>query len=80
MNTYLYGAFDCMLFAPASSKEFLDIQATAECGFTLKHVREMKIHTKILFATLDKSLSKTLPKQQLINPLQLIINKLYGYV
>ena len=24
--------------APVSSKEFLDIQATIECGFTLKHV------------------------------------------
>ena len=28
-------------FAPASSKEFLDIQATIECGFTLKCVRDM---------------------------------------
>ena len=28
-------------FAPASSKEFLDIQATIECGFTLTHVRDM---------------------------------------
>ena len=28
-------------FAPASSKEFLDIQATIECGFTLKRVRNM---------------------------------------
>ena len=28
-------------FAPTSSKEFLDIQATIECGFTLKHVRDM---------------------------------------
>ena len=28
-------------FAPASSKEFLDIQATIDCGFTLKHVRDM---------------------------------------
>ena len=27
--------------APASSKEFLDIQATVECGFTLKLVRDM---------------------------------------
>ena len=32
-------------FAPASSKEFLDIQATIECGFTLKRVRDMKKHT-----------------------------------
>ena len=27
--------------APVSSKEFLDIQATIECGFTLKRVRDM---------------------------------------
>ena len=28
-------------FVPASSKEFLDIQATIEYGFTLKRVRGM---------------------------------------
>ena len=28
-------------FAPASSKDFLDIQATIECGFTLKRLRDM---------------------------------------
>ena len=28
-------------FAPALSKEFLDIQATIECGFTLKRVSDM---------------------------------------
>ena len=28
-------------FAPVSSKKFLDIQATIECGFTLKRVRDM---------------------------------------
>ena len=28
-------------FAPASSKEFLDIQGTIECGFTLKRVLDM---------------------------------------
>ena len=28
-------------FAPASSKKFLDIQATIECRFTLKRVRDM---------------------------------------
>ena len=27
--------------APASSKEFLDIQATVECGFTLKRVHDI---------------------------------------
>ena len=29
-------------FAAASSKEFLDIRATIECGFTLKRVRDMR--------------------------------------
>ena len=29
-------------FTSASSKEFLDIQVTVECGFTLKRVRDMK--------------------------------------
>ena len=28
-------------FAPASNKEFLDIQATRERGFILKHVRDI---------------------------------------
>ena len=28
-------------FTPASSKKFLDIQATIECGLTLKRVRDM---------------------------------------
>ena len=28
-------------FRPASSKELLDIQATIECGFTLKRVRDI---------------------------------------
>ena len=28
-------------FAPACSKELLDIQATIECGFALKRVRDM---------------------------------------
>ena len=31
--------------APVSSKEFFDIQATIECGFTLKRVRD--IHKNI---------------------------------
>ena len=34
--------------APASSKEFLDIQATVECGFTLKFVCDMiKTHNQM---------------------------------
>ena len=36
MSTYLCGALE----ADAICKEFLDIQATVECGFTLKRVRE----------------------------------------
>ena len=28
-------------FAPVSREEFLDIQATIDCGFTLKRVRDM---------------------------------------
>ena len=39
-------------FVPASSKEFLDIQATIECGFTLKRVRDMTrtySHSEIIF-------------------------------
>ena len=28
-------------FVPASIKEFLEIQATTECGFALKQVRDM---------------------------------------
>ena len=32
----------------ASSKEFLDIEETIECGFTLKRVRDMKrIYTQL---------------------------------
>ena len=35
--------YSCLNFTEllASSKEFLDIQATIECGFTLKRVRDM---------------------------------------
>ena len=32
------GSSDIM---PVASKEFLDIQATMECGFTLKHICDM---------------------------------------
>ena len=28
-------------YTPVSSKEFLDIQANIECGFTMKHVCDM---------------------------------------
>ena len=42
-------------FAPASSKEFLDIQATVECGFTLNRIRDM---TRT-YSYVDTSLIKT---------------------
>ena len=43
-------------FAPASSKEFLDIQATVECGFTLKRVRDMtRTYSPIDFVFKDKA-------------------------
>ena len=36
-------------FGPASSKAFLDIHATIECGFTLKRVRDMtRIYSHVL--------------------------------
>ena len=35
-------------FVPASSEEFLDIQATIECGFTLERVRDMTKHLVII--------------------------------
>ena len=40
-NAPLKYCFETSDFAPASSMEFLDIQATVQCGFTLKRVREM---------------------------------------
>ena len=48
-------------FAPASSKEFLDIQATIECGFTLKRVRDMiktYSQTKFTYSLLGKAFEK----------------------
>ena len=43
----------CHVRATASSKEFLDLQATTECGFTLKRVRDM-IRTYIQMHRTDK--------------------------
>ena len=42
--------------APVSSKEFLDIQATIECGFTLKRVCDM-IKTYNRNKNLDKKIN-----------------------
>ena len=44
-------------FTPATSKEFLDIQATTECGFTLKRVRGMT-RTYSQMNRTDKSLER----------------------
>ena len=46
-------------FTPASSKELLDIQATIECGFTLKRVHDMT-RTYSLLLVLLLLLSHTL--------------------
>ena len=35
--------------APASSKDFLDIQASIECRFTLKLIRDMIITYSLIF-------------------------------
>ena len=45
-------------FVPASSKEFLDIQATTECGFTLKRVRDM-----IVIETIEHTVTETIKLQ-----------------
>ena len=39
--TYAFQSESTLYFAPTSSKEFLDKQATIECGFTLKRLRDM---------------------------------------
>ena len=51
---------------PASSKEFLDIQATIECGFTLKRVRDM---TRTYSQTFTSSQSSLLPNDSCIGQL-----------
>ena len=51
-------------FAPASTKEFLDIQATVECGFTLKRVRDMTrtySHDTIMFGFIKKMIVLVMP-------------------
>ena len=49
-------------FAPASSKEFLDIQATIECGFTLKRVCDMTRTYSLLSS--DKIFNESTPIYQ----------------
>ena len=67
-------------FAPASSKEFLDIQATIECGFTLK---TRTLHDKNI--QLDKYRLNEINKikedfNKEINERKDIINKLNKYI
>ena len=40
IESEIWSLSDCN-WAPVSSKEFLDIQANIECGFTVKRVRDM---------------------------------------
>ena len=49
-------------FAPASSKEFLDIQATIECGLTLKRVCDMTRTYSLLSS--DKIFNESTPIYQ----------------
>ena len=42
-------------FAPPPSKDFLEIQATIECGITLKHIRDMTTTYSLIQRT-EKSL------------------------
>ena len=41
LGSSLVAVTETLDFAPGSSKEFLDIQATIKCGFTPEHVRDM---------------------------------------
>ena len=43
---------------PVSTKEFLDIQATIECKFILKHVHEEHTHTSLFSKVIVKDNSK----------------------
>ena len=38
-------------FAPPPSKDFLEIQATIECGITLKHVNDMTRTSSLMQGT-----------------------------
>ena len=57
-------------YAPVSSKEFLDIQATIECGFFLKRVRDM---------TRTYSLNKTSLVSVLKSQENLLLNQCYNH-
>ena len=62
-------------FAPVSSKEFLAIQATIECGFILKRVRNMiRIYTQIWLFAGPNQLFLTFFKICLLGFLEIIPN------
>ena len=54
--------------APASSKDFLDIHATIECGFTLKRVRDITrtYSTKVIPADYQFAFIKISKKNNLL--------------
>ena len=79
---------------PALSKEFLDIQATVECGFTLKLVRDMiktynQMHRTDKYSQLSSIIKTSLAKWLSVRlrtkwlwirvPLQSLIGSLYNY-
>ena len=63
-------------FARASSKEFLDIQATIECGFTLKRVCDMTRTYSQLPITITQ-LKTSNKSENLLNQIRKIIFSLY---
>ena len=50
-------------FAPPPSKDFLDIQATIECGFILQHIRDMTTRYSLIQRT-----EKYLQHSSIISP------------
>ena len=54
---------------PTSSKGFLDIQTTIECGFTLKSVRDIHLETSITKVT---GVSFGTPKDYMLQNLKMI--------
>ena len=63
-------------FARASSKEFLDIQATIECGFTLKRVCHMT-RTFIQLPITITQLKTSNKSENLLNQIRKIIFSMY---
>ena len=64
-------------FAPASSKEFLDIQATIECGFTLKRVHLLRIRVNY-FLGKNNFINYRSKNYSLFQPLYYTLKRLCG--